>query len=111
MIPTLNQVTQSQEILKNQIQTQKIASEKEHQTDAVFKNEKAIEKEHISKTSVEKIMSSEINISFHKKTNQMIIKLVDGETKEVLREIPSEKFADMLAAIYENMGLFVDEKI
>lgn len=53
----------------------------------------------------------EFEFSIHEKTKQIMVKVVDTATKEVVREIPSEKILDMVAAMCENAGLFVDEKV
>lgn len=54
--------------------------------------------------------STECQFSVHKQTKQIIIKLIDPQTKEVIKEIPSEKILDMVANMCELAGLFVDEK-
>lgn len=54
--------------------------------------------------------STEVEISFHDKTKEMIIKLVDKESKETIREIPSEKIIDMIVSFCEMAGLYIDEK-
>ncbi|EQB88545.1 flagellar protein FlaG [Clostridium punense] len=46
----------------------------------------------------------------HEKSNIMILKLVDEETQEVLKEIPPEKIIDMVDRICELVGLAVDKK-
>lgn len=46
----------------------------------------------------------------HKRTGTMMVKLVDNETKEVLREIPPEKILDLVANIWELVGIVVDER-
>lgn len=53
----------------------------------------------------------EFEFSVHEKTKQIMVKVLDKESKEVVREIPSEKILDMVAAMCENAGLFVDEKL
>lgn len=52
----------------------------------------------------------EFNYSVHEKTGQFMVKIVDRETKEVIREIPSEKTLDAVAKMWDLMGIFVDEK-
>lgn len=52
----------------------------------------------------------EFEFSIHEKTKEIIVKVVDKDTKEIIREIPSEKMVDMVVAMCENAGLFVDEK-
>jgi flagellar protein FlaG len=40
-----------------------------------------------------------------------MIKIVDKDTKEVLKEYPPEKTLDMIAKVWEVAGLLVDEKL
>jgi flagellar protein FlaG len=51
-----------------------------------------------------------LEFSIHEKTKEIMVKVVDTETKEVVREIPSEKILDILANILEMAGLLVDER-
>jgi flagellar protein FlaG len=51
-----------------------------------------------------------LEFSVHEKTKEIIVKVVDTETKEVIREIPSEKILDMVANILEMAGILVDER-
>ena len=46
----------------------------------------------------------------HEETNRVMIKILDKETKEVVKEFPPEKTLDMIAKIWEMAGLLVDEK-
>lgn len=46
----------------------------------------------------------------HEGTNRMIVKLVDNETDEIIKEIPSEKILDLVASIWDLVGILVDEK-
>jgi len=52
---------------------------------------------------------SELRFAQHEKTNRMVITVVDRDTEEVIREIPSEKILDMVAQMWDAAGLFVDE--
>jgi len=51
-----------------------------------------------------------LEFRIHEKTNEIIVKVVDRETNEVIREIPSEKILDMFASMLELAGLLVDER-
>ncbi len=51
----------------------------------------------------------ELRFQIHEPTHEVIARLVNRETGEVIREIPPEKFLDMLAKLQELAGLFVDE--
>lgn len=46
----------------------------------------------------------------HEETNRVTIKIVDKQTKEVLKEFPPEQTLDMIAKVWEMAGLLVDEK-
>jgi len=68
------------------------------------KIEKAVEE--INK----KAHNSEAIFGVHEETNRVTIKIVDKETKEIIKEFPPEKTLDMIAKVWEMAGLFVDEK-
>ncbi|RJQ30980.1 MAG: flagellar protein FlaG [Peptococcaceae bacterium] len=46
----------------------------------------------------------------HKETKQIMIKVIDNETSEIIKEIPPEEILDAIAKMWEIAGLFVDEK-
>lgn len=46
----------------------------------------------------------------HEATNRVTIKIVDKDTKEVIKELPPEKTLDMIAKVWEIAGILVDEK-
>lgn len=46
----------------------------------------------------------------HEKTKEIMIKVLDSDTGEVIREIPPEKTLDMVANMMEMAGLLVDER-
>lgn len=51
-----------------------------------------------------------VRFDVHKETHTTIVRVVNNDTGEVIREIPSEKFLDMLASFQKQLaGLFVDE--
>lgn len=54
--------------------------------------------------------NSEAVFGVHEKTNRVTIKIVDKQTKEVIREFPPEETLDMIAKVWEMAGLMVDEK-
>ena len=53
---------------------------------------------------------SEAVFGIHEKTNRVTIKIVDKDTKEVIKEIPPEKTLDMIAKAWELAGILVDER-
>lgn len=60
----------------------------------------------------EKVMvrNTELRFSVHEKTKEIMIKVMNTETQEVIREIPSEKILDMIANFMEIAGLYIDKK-
>lgn len=64
--------------------------------------------------AVEKInknmANSEVLFGIHEATNRITIKVVNKDTKEVLRELPPEKTLDMIAKVWELAGILVDER-
>jgi len=49
--------------------------------------------------------------SIHETTKQIMVKIIDINTEEVIRELPPEKILDIVAAIWEVAGIIVDRKI
>jgi flagellar protein FlaG len=50
-------------------------------------------------------------ISVHEKTGNVMVKVINSITDEVIREIPSEKVLDMVAGFMETAGIIVDKRI
>ncbi len=48
--------------------------------------------------------------SIHEKTKEIMVKVIDSDTNQVIREIPPEKILDMVAKMWEMAGLIVDER-
>ncbi len=57
-----------------------------------------------------KMTHSEAVFGIHEETNRVTIKIIDKDTKEVIRELPPEKTLDMIAKVWELAGILVDEK-
>ncbi|MCM8900487.1 flagellar protein FlaG [Caldicoprobacter algeriensis] len=49
--------------------------------------------------------------SIHDQTNTIMIKVIDTETNEVIREIPPEKILNLIAKLWELAGIIVDERV
>lgn len=56
------------------------------------------------------IANKKFEYSIHEKTKEIMIKVIDSETDEVIREIPPEKILDMVAKMWEMAGILVDER-
>ena len=89
------------ESISNNVKTVEVTTEEKKQSliDAIEKASGKIENS-----------SKNLEFSIHKETNQIMIKVVDKNTKEVIKEIPSEKILDMIAKMVELSGSFIDER-
>ena len=58
-----------------------------------------------------KAHNSEAVFGIHDATNRVTIKIVDKDTKKVLKEYPPEKTLDMIAKVWEMAGLLVDQNL
>lgn len=57
-----------------------------------------------------KRLDTNLRFSIHERTRQVLVKIVDSHTEEVIREIPPEKLLDMWAFMMEKAGLLVDKR-
>lgn len=51
-----------------------------------------------------------LEFSIHEKTKQIVVKVINTRSDEVVREFPSEKILDLVANMLERSGLLVDER-
>lgn len=54
--------------------------------------------------------NTHLKFQLHDKLNEFYVQVVNDETSEVVREIPSKKVLDMVAKMHEMVGLLIDEK-
>ena len=57
-----------------------------------------------------KLQNSEMQFGIHEGTKRITLKIIDKETKEIIKEFPPEKNLDMIAKVWELAGILVDEK-
>lgn len=55
-------------------------------------------------------INERLEFSVHEATNRVMVKVLDRDTDEVLREIPPEQMLDLVAKLQELVGLLVDKK-
>lgn len=85
-------------------------------TPAELQQESNYSKAEISKeiASLNKwLESKESHLQFvlHAKLNEYYVQVVNNDTNEVMKEIPSKKVMDLVANLYEKLGFIVDKKI
>ncbi|MDO7906569.1 flagellar protein FlaG [Paenibacillus sp. JX-17] len=52
-----------------------------------------------------------LDISIHKPTNSIMVKVLNKDTGEVIREVPPEKTLDIVAKMMEIAGIIIDKKV
>lgn len=60
---------------------------------------------------IETLHSVGLNFSQHNSTGRTMVKVMNRDTDELIREIPAEKVLDMAAKIEEMIGLIFDQKV
>lgn len=55
--------------------------------------------------------STTLEVSVHKETKAIMVKVFNKDTGELIRELPPEKTLDIVANMMEIAGIIVDEKV
>ena len=58
-----------------------------------------------------KMNDTSCQFGIHEATNRVTIKIIDNNTKEVIREYPAEETMKMIEKAWELAGIMVDEKL
>ncbi|WP_158736785.1 flagellar protein FlaG [Alteribacillus sp. YIM 98480] len=53
---------------------------------------------------------TDLKFNVHEDLDRIYVQVLERETEEIVREIPPEKFLDMVASMLEQVGILVDEK-
>ncbi len=56
------------------------------------------------------IRKTRLEFSVHEPTKDIIVKVVDEQSGDLIREVPPERVLNIVAMIWEQIGLLVDEK-
>ncbi len=54
---------------------------------------------------------TKLKFSIHDETKEIMVKVIDEKTDEIIREIPPEKILDMVGHMWELAGILVDKKV
>ncbi len=66
--------------------------------------------EAVEKLKKNMMAQTEAVFGIHEGTNRVMIKIVDKESKDVVKEYPPEETLDMIQKVWEMAGILVDEK-
>lgn len=53
---------------------------------------------------------TKLQFEIHERTGQTVVRLVDIQTDELVKEIPPTKMLDVIGKIWDDMGIAVDRK-
>ena len=97
---------------KNESSAQNFArnQNKRAETEEQIQADNAKIKKAISEMTKKVQSNAEAVFGIHEKTNRVTIKMVDKETKKVIKEFPPDETLDMIAKVWEIAGILVDEK-
>lgn len=56
------------------------------------------------------VNTTHLQFEIHDKTGDIIVRVIDDNTQEVIREVPPEEIIDMILKFQEIDGVFIDEK-
>jgi flagellar protein FlaG len=103
-IDALNPITKEQPI-------KKIAQGRKKEID--LKEEEAVKDieemvELLNKTS--HVYDRGLSFKLHKETDRIMLRVIDKDTKEIIREVPSEEILDLIAELYQLSGIVIDKK-
>ncbi len=97
-----------------EVQKQAVTQTSESSKDGSNDGKREASNENIKKavSDLNKKMSNTIcQFGIHEGTNRVTIKILDKETKEVLKEYPAEETLEMIEKVWELAGIVVDKKL
>lgn len=59
----------------------------------------------------EDLKYTRLEFEIHADTKRVMVKIYDRNSDELISEVPPEKFLDLLAGLWEQAGLILDEKV
>lgn len=58
-----------------------------------------------------KMSNTTCQFGIHEGTNRVTVKIIDKETKDVIKEYPAEETLEMIEKVWELAGIMVDKKL
>ncbi|WP_213975416.1 flagellar protein FlaG [Tepidanaerobacter acetatoxydans] len=63
------------------------------------------------KTIPTELTPTRLEFKIHDETKRVMVRIVDRVSDELISEIPPEKFLDLIAGLWKQAGLIVDERV
>jgi flagellar protein FlaG len=110
------QVSQPKMAEAEQAEVSKVAAEplKVNTDDKGLGNNREYSNEQIKKTVADmnkKLQNISCQYGIHEGTGRVTIKMVDKETKDVIKEFPAEETLELIAKAWELAGIMVDKRL
>jgi len=94
-----------QEVVSKASSEQNIGNQNPH-----YQSKSEIENEIAGLNKLLQSTNTHLKFTLHEELNEYYVQVINEQTNEVVREIPSKKVMDMVAKMHEMIGLLVDEK-
>ncbi|MBW2010811.1 MAG: flagellar protein FlaG [Deltaproteobacteria bacterium] len=117
MINSINtEKIQSQEINLTKVESSSATEENarnyqpEHKACEEIKEVSQVQLDELQ-NKIERINNFRIQFSEHEATGRTLVKVIDKETEELIREVPPEDLLNALAKLDEMIGILFDKKV
>ena len=97
-----------------EVQKQNVAETSQSSKDGKNDGRREATQENIKKAVSDlnkKMSNTTCQFGIHEGTNRVTIKILDKESKEVLKEYPAEETLEMIEKVWELAGIVVDKKL
>lgn len=65
----------------------------------------------LAMTELSMLRNTSLKFERHDKLDRTMVKVIDQQTEEIVKEIPPEEFLDMISSMLEFAGILIDEKV
>ncbi|ARK32079.1 flagellar protein FlaG [Halalkalibacter krulwichiae] len=100
--------SETQNRLQIQVEQKEIENPNEYPQ---FPSKEALRRQVESMNELLKSNMTSVKFNMHDELNRSYIQLVSKDNDEIIREIPSEEFLNMVASMLKHAGLLIDKKI
>lgn len=63
------------------------------------------------KNQMVRLRNTRFEFTVHEETEKVMVKVIDEDTNETIREIPPEQILDMVAKMWELAGILLDKRV
>ena len=109
----------------SRIADQKVLPDRKIQDDQQIREKKSVEEEqkgkedvHVSQTllddlenNINTIHNVGLEFSMHEESGRTMIKVVEKDTGDLIRQIPPEEVLDLISRVNDVLGIFFDKKV